>query len=356
MDGVNFDHKLSVSLTNRRIKVDYILLFCDTMKVLFSRSYSQEDKPMDRSTRNLSIITLVVLAIFLALNDIAKRSGLADWGLVILLLLLAVAVWFYDRISRRGLDDDEMADTLIEPLIYEHQAGAISIPESIQVPAPVVSAPPVPSTPRQPEPIITAPPPAPSTPAVEANPPAAAPVTTTIEEKASPPPSAPAPETHPELAAKAPQGANLPSVPVEEKTAGEPVPTSVSGSAPEPTAPPAPAAEEIKVSTSEAAEATPPAPDPNLPKNANPDKPDDLKIIEGIGPKMEKALQAAGISTFAMLAGASETQIRAAITAAGMRFAPSVPTWAEQASYAANGDFVGLEAYQKTLVGGRKAK
>jgi hypothetical protein len=39
-----------------------------------------------------------------------------------------------------------------------------------------------------------------------------------------------------------------------------------------------------------------------------------------------------------------------------MRFAPSVPTWAEQASFAANGDFVGLEAYQKTLVSGRKAK
>jgi predicted flap endonuclease-1-like 5' DNA nuclease len=110
------------------------------------------------------------------------------------------------------------------------------------------------------------------------------------------------------------------------------------------------------VSATPAANATPATPDPNLPKNAAPDQPDDLKIIEGIGPKMEKALQAAGINTFAMLAGASEAQIRDAIVAAGMRFAPTVPTWAEQASYAANGDFVGLEAYQKTLIGGRKTK
>ena len=71
---------------------------------------------------------------------------------------------------------------------------------------------------------------------------------------------------------------------------------------------------------------------------------------------MEKALHAAGIMTFAQLSGASEADINAAIVAAGMRFAPSVPTWAEQASYAANGDFVGLEAYQKSLSGGRKGK
>ena len=83
---------------------------------------------------------------------------------------------------------------------------------------------------------------------------------------------------------------------------------------------------------------------------------DDLKVVEGIGPKMEKALNAAGITTFVQLAASTEDQINAAITAAGMRFAPSVPTWAAQASYAAKGDLAGLEAYQKKLVGGRKAK
>lgn len=87
-----------------------------------------------------------------------------------------------------------------------------------------------------------------------------------------------------------------------------------------------------------------------------PSGPDDLKVVEGIGPKMEKALHAAGIKTFAQLAKATETEIHAAIEAAGMRFAPSVPTWAEQAVYAEKGDWAGLEAFQKTLTAGRRAR
>jgi predicted flap endonuclease-1-like 5' DNA nuclease len=81
--------------------------------------------------------------------------------------------------------------------------------------------------------------------------------------------------------------------------------------------------------------------------------PDDLKVVEGIGPKMEKALNAAGILTFAQLAAASEETIRAAIEAAGMRFAPSVPTWAKQADFATKGDMDGLKAYQAQLTAGR---
>ncbi len=82
-------------------------------------------------------------------------------------------------------------------------------------------------------------------------------------------------------------------------------------------------------------------------------QPDDLKRIEGIGPKMSRALIAAGIDTFVRLSNASEDEIRAAIVAAGMRFAPSVPTWARQADYAAAGDWDGLAAYQATLSSGR---
>ncbi len=82
---------------------------------------------------------------------------------------------------------------------------------------------------------------------------------------------------------------------------------------------------------------------------------DDLAYLEGIGPKMASALVANGIDSFDRLAHASEDEIRAAIKAAGLRFAPSLPTWPEQAAYAARGDWDGLAAYQKTLVGGRKA-
>jgi predicted flap endonuclease-1-like 5' DNA nuclease len=82
-------------------------------------------------------------------------------------------------------------------------------------------------------------------------------------------------------------------------------------------------------------------------------KPDDLSVIEGIGKKMSAALVASGIDTFTRLAQSSEDDIRAAIQAAGMRFAPSVPTWAGQAEYAAKGDWDGLKDYQSTLKSGR---
>jgi predicted flap endonuclease-1-like 5' DNA nuclease len=82
---------------------------------------------------------------------------------------------------------------------------------------------------------------------------------------------------------------------------------------------------------------------------------DDLARLEGIGPKMASALAAAGIDSFERLSHTSEDEIRAAIRAAGLRFAPSLPTWPQQAAYAARGDWDGLAAYQQTLVGGRKA-
>lgn len=240
---------------------------------------------MDRSTRNLSITTLLMLSIFLALNHIARRAELGDWWLVGLFLLIALIIWFYERISRRGMDDSEAVETVIEPISFEHHA----IPDVVQSPAPVATA------------------------KVEA--PAPAPVAEAIIE-------VPAPAPTPVVEAAAPVAA-----PVAEAKAEAATPAA-----------------EVKV---EAPAAKVKATKPGA---------DDLKVVEGIGPKMEKALHAAGIVTFENLAAASEDQINAAIVAAGMRFAPSVPTWAEQASYAVKGDFAGLEAFQKTLVGGRKAK
>ena len=59
--------------------------------------------------------------------------------------------------------------------------------------------------------------------------------------------------------------------------------------------------------------------------------PDDLTIINGIGPKMQAALQAAGYDTFAKLAVANPDDLRAAVAAAGMRLAPTIDTWPDQA-------------------------
>jgi predicted flap endonuclease-1-like 5' DNA nuclease len=81
---------------------------------------------------------------------------------------------------------------------------------------------------------------------------------------------------------------------------------------------------------------------------------DDLTIVEGIGPKMAAALKAAGINNFTQLESASLPDLETAIRNAGMRFAPSMPTWAEQAAYAVRGDWDGLKTLQGTLKAGRK--
>lgn len=82
--------------------------------------------------------------------------------------------------------------------------------------------------------------------------------------------------------------------------------------------------------------------------------PDDLTKVEGIGPKMSRALIDSGISTYVKLANSSNEDLQQAIEDAGMRLAPSLDTWAEQAEYLVNGDMDGLQAFQDTLVAGRR--
>lgn len=113
----------------------------------------------------------------------------------------------------------------------------------------------------------------------------------------------------------------------------------------------APAASAVSVESEPAVDPAP-APEP-APVALVATEPDDLKRVEGIGPKMAGALNGAGIATFADLAEAAEPDIRAAIAAAGLRFAPSVPTWSRQARLLAAGDDEGHAALIRTLVGGR---
>lgn len=87
-----------------------------------------------------------------------------------------------------------------------------------------------------------------------------------------------------------------------------------------------------------------------------PEEPDDLTRVEGIGPKMHGALVDAGIATFVALARAGDERLRAAIKAAGLRFAPSLLTWSRQAAYLARGDDDGHRAYADRLVAGREVR
>ncbi len=83
-------------------------------------------------------------------------------------------------------------------------------------------------------------------------------------------------------------------------------------------------------------------------------KQDDLKIIEGIGPKIEELLHNAGIKTWAELAAAELEKLQAILDEAGSRYRMHDPaTWAKQAALAATGQWEDLEAYQGQLQGGR---
>jgi len=80
---------------------------------------------------------------------------------------------------------------------------------------------------------------------------------------------------------------------------------------------------------------------------------DDLERIEGIGPVMASALHLAGIRTYRRLAETDEVALRAAIEAAGQRFAPSLVTWARQARLLADGDEEAFAELTRRLVAGR---
>jgi predicted flap endonuclease-1-like 5' DNA nuclease len=84
--------------------------------------------------------------------------------------------------------------------------------------------------------------------------------------------------------------------------------------------------------------------------------PDDLRRIEGIGPKIAGVLQGAGITTFEDLAGTGEQELRRILTGAGLTFAPSLPTWPRQARLLADGDEQGLSDLVATLTAGRSAR
>lgn len=83
--------------------------------------------------------------------------------------------------------------------------------------------------------------------------------------------------------------------------------------------------------------------------------PDDLKLVEGIGPKIEQLLNNEGIFTFAQLASTSPERIKEILVAAGSRFQMHDPsTWPEQSALARDGKLEELKTWQNELKKGRK--
>lgn len=83
-------------------------------------------------------------------------------------------------------------------------------------------------------------------------------------------------------------------------------------------------------------------------------KQDDLKIIEGIGPKIEELFHNAGITTWAALASADPAQLKEILNEAGSRYQMHDPsTWPQQAALANEGAWDDLQTLQDNLKGGR---
>jgi large subunit ribosomal protein L27 len=81
---------------------------------------------------------------------------------------------------------------------------------------------------------------------------------------------------------------------------------------------------------------------------------DDLKKIEGVGPKIAQILNEAGIMTFAQLANKTAEQIKDILEEAGPRYNIHNPSsWPAQAKFAAEGKWEELKEYQEILIGGR---
>ena len=90
-------------------------------------------------------------------------------------------------------------------------------------------------------------------------------------------------------------------------------------------------------------------------KTAKKRVPDDLKKIEGIGPKIKGVLGKQGITTFAELSKTKLSDLRSILADAKMS-SHDPSTWKKQASLANKGDWDALKQLQDELDGGLMKK
>lgn len=84
-----------------------------------------------------------------------------------------------------------------------------------------------------------------------------------------------------------------------------------------------------------------------------PSIPDDLTVLEGIGPKVKSVLNSAGITTFVQLAEADLGYLNKILDGAGYAYMDPV-TWPEQAQLLAEGRMEEFEKLTANLKGGRR--
>lgn len=142
------------------------------------------------------------------------------------------------------------------------------------------------------------------------------------------------------ISADAPAEEAAPEAPAEEAAPEAPAEEA----APEEAAPEAPVAEEA------------PAPEETPAIEEAPAAADDLKKIEGIGPKVEEILHQNNIKTYSDLAAADAAKIKEILSEKGGTYAAMDPTtWPDQSKMAAEGKWDELKKWQDELDGGKPA-
>lgn len=91
------------------------------------------------------------------------------------------------------------------------------------------------------------------------------------------------------------------------------------------------------------------------PEVAEQTQPDDLTLVEGIGPKTQDLLSESDITTFKQLAQTPVNELQAMLDAGGSRFKLCHPeTWPEQAQLACEQQWQALDDLKQQLKGGRR--
>ena len=361
---------------------------------------------MDKSVRSLLSITLIVAALFVAMDRIVQNAPLVDWWLPAALLLVAILMYVWDSSAARATND---ADT--ESLVEPDQSSLDGYRQAVTAPAPLASIEPkilsqaesdhadivqayseirdtdvrsdgmasaattdtqeahavkdmvenimdvgAMGTYEEVDEIAGGPVDSRSQDHPRTSPPKAEPLVTTPSAVSKPAP-APAPKSR--KSSKKDSSADGSEAVTGTQARSDEMASAATMDSPEARETETGIVENIMETGAtgkpEEVDEIGGGPMPSLSKDkAVAAQPDDLTVIEGIGMKMAAALRAAGIDTFSRLSTTSEEDLRTAIAAAGMRFAPSVPTWPQQAVLAAKGDWDALKTYQATLKGGRK--
>ena len=84
---------------------------------------------------------------------------------------------------------------------------------------------------------------------------------------------------------------------------------------------------------------------------------DDLKLVEGIGPKIEELFHKAGLTSWLSVAKSDSSKLKEILAAGGERFQMTDPTtWPKQCQMMVDDKWEELKAYQDRLEGGRETE